>query len=180
MKTTKVNHSEILNSLKAEFTTLTSAYESASNAWRNSGTTCEDRDAYLLRTMSSIREQLRDLEAQMKFHEIMLQDKKYATEWLWSDAHAYEIIEEKSATIILVRQLKATIKPEAQKALHDSFVPGGFCGHFENDLQEWDFDTCESNPIETIRKHKDGRWYGCGKRRFTIEAEPYEHFDYNF
>ena len=180
MKTTKVNHSEILNSLKAEFTTLTSAYESASNAWRNSGTTCEDRDAYLLRTMSSIREQLRDLEAQMKFHEIMLQDKKYATEHLWTDAHAYEIIEEKTDKMILVRRMKATIKPEAQKALHDSFVPGGFCGHFDNNLQEWDFESIEDAGLETIRKHKDGKWYGRSGTHFTIEAQPREIFDYNF
>ena len=121
-----------------------------------------------------------DLEQKIEFHKIMLQDKKYATEWLYSDAHAYEIIEEKSATTILVRRMKATIKPEAQKELHESFVPGGFCGHFDNNLQEWNYETCESNPIETIRKHKDGRWYGCGKRRFTIEAEPYEFYDYNF
>ena len=180
MKTNKINHSEILNSLKAEYTTLKSAYDSASRAWMKSGISCEDRDAYILRTMSTLREQISELEAQMKFHEIMLQEKKYATMWLWIDAHAYEIIEEKSATVILVRQLKATIKKDAQKALHDSFVPGGFCGHFDNDLQEWDFTTDESNPIETIRKHKNGRWYGLGKTRFTIEAEPYERYDYNF
>jgi hypothetical protein len=130
--------------------------------------------------MSSIREQLRDLEAQMKFHEIMLQDKKYATEWLWTDAHAYEIIEEKSEKVIIVRRMKATIKKEAQKALHDSFVPGGFCGHFDNDLQEWDYESDESYGLETIRKHKDGKWYGYGGRRFTIEAQPREVYDYNF
>ena len=38
----------------------------------------------------------------------------------------------------------------------------------------------DRSEIETIRKHKDGRWYGLGKARFTIEAEPYERFDYNF
>ena len=178
MKTTKVNHSEILNSLKAEYITLTREREAARKVWM--ANTDRNRKMELYDRYHANDEAIENLEREIKFHTIMLQDKKYATEWLWSDAHAYEIIEEKSATIILVRQMKATIKPEAQKALHDSFVPGGFCGHFENDLQEWDFDTCESNPIETIRKHKDGRWYGCGKRRFTIEAEPYEHFDYNF
>lgn len=180
MKTTKTNHSEILNSLKAEYATLKSAYDSASKAWRNSGTSSEARDVHLLRTMSSIRKQLCDIENQMKFHEIMLQEKKYATEWLWTDAHAYEIIEEKSEKAIIVRRMKATIKKEAQKALHDSFVPGGFCGHFDNSLQEWDYESDESNSLETIRKHKDGKWYGCGGRRFTIEAQPCEIYDYNF
>lgn len=180
MKTTKPNHSEILNSLKAEFTTLTNAYESTSNAWRNSGTTCEDRDEHLFRTMISIRKQLSDLESQMKFHEIMLQEKKYATEHLWSDAHAYEIIEEKSEKVIIVRRMKATIKKEALKALQDSFVPGGFAGHFDNNLQEWDFESIEDAGLETIRKHKDGMWYGRGGTHFTIEAQPREIYDFNF
>lgn len=116
----------------------------------------------------------------LKFHEIMAQEKKYATEHLYTDKHAYEIIEEKSDTTIIVRQMKATIKLEAQKALQDSFVPGGFCGHFDNEVQEWDYEPDERMPLETIRKHKDGHWYGCGHRRFTIEAQPREFHDYNF
>ena len=180
MKTTRPNHTEILNSLKTEFETLTSARDSALKAWRDSGNGYEDRDICLMRTISRLDNEIRDMEAQIKFHTIMLQEKKYATMWLWSDAHAYEIIEEKSDKMMLVRQLKATIKPEAQKALRESFIPGGFCGHTDNDLQEWDFESDERNPIETIRKHKDGKWYGAGKSRFTIEAEPYERFDYNF
>lgn len=178
MKTTKINHSEILNSLKAEYITLTREREQARKVWM--ANTDRSKKMELYDRYHANDEAIEKLEREIKFHTVMLQDKKYATMWLWSDAHAYEIIEEKSDKVILVRQMKATIKPEAQKELHDSFVPGGFCGHFDNDLQEWDFATNESNPIETIRKHKDGRWYGAGKTRFTIEAEPYERFDYNF
>lgn len=179
MKTKKINHSEILNSLKAEYITMTREREAARKAWLASRDD-KTESHKLYEVYHSNDETIENLEREIKFHTVMLQEKKYATLWLFSDAHAYEIIEEKSDKVILVRQLKATIKPEAQKALHDSFVPGGFCGHFNNDAQEWDFATDESNPIETIRKHKNGRWYGLGKARFTIEAEPYERFDYNF
>jgi hypothetical protein len=110
----------------------------------------------------------------------MAQDKKYATLHLYSDAHAYEIIEEKSDTTIIVRQMKATIKPEAMAALRKSFVAGGFMGHTDNSLQEWDYEIDETQPLETIRKHKDGKWYGYGGSRFTIEAQPREFHDYNF
>lgn len=175
--TTKINHSEILNSLKVELEKQTTERNKAREVWLNNDSKPRGRDLY--DNYRKISDNVERLEHEIKFHTIMLQDKKYATEWLYSDAHAYEIIEEKSANTILVRQLKATIKPEAQKKLQESFVPGGFCGHFDNDLQEWNFETCETNPIETIRKHKDGFWYGCG-RRFTICAEPYEHYDYNF
>lgn len=181
MKTTKINHSESVKSIKAQLGVLVCKKDGYWKAFITARAN-EDKayaeecwDAY-----SQVNEEMSKLKSELKFHEIMLQEKKYATMWLWSDAHAYEIIEEKSDKVILVRQLKAIIKPEARKDLHDSFVPGGFCGHFDNDLQEWDFATNESNPIETIRKHKDGRWYGAGKTRFTIEAEPYERFDYNF
>ena len=180
MKTTKVNHTEILNSLKAEYQTLTSAYESAGKAYRSSGPSFEERDHNMLRTLCRIDEQKREIESKMKFHEIMLQEKRYATEWLWSDAHAYEIIEEKSEKAIIVRRMKATIKKEAQEALRESFVPGGFCGHFENSLQEWDFESDETNGLVTIRKHKDGRWYGNGGMHFTIESQPREVYDFNF
>lgn len=180
MKTMKVNHTEILNNLSNELATLKSAHESASKAWSESGQSLYDRDEHLLKTMVKIDNQIKKLEKTMEFHRIMLQDKKYATMWLWSDAHAYEIIEEKSGTMLTVRRLKATLKKDAEKALRDSFEVGGFCGHFENSCQEWDFETDESNPIETIRKHKDGRWYGCGGMRFTIKAEPYERYDFNF
>lgn len=180
MKTAKVNHSEILNSLKAELENLMSKREEKREAWLEARQLNKPWSHELWEEWHATDDQKEKLESEIKFHEIMLQEKKYATHWLWSDAHAYEIIEEKSATVILVRQLKATLKPEAEKALRESFESGGFCGHFNNDAQEWDFATNESNPIETIRKHKDGRWYGLGKARFTIEAKPYERYDYNF
>ena len=180
MKATKVNHIEILNNLKAELSVLTRETEEAENKWFNTRDINGRTDTKLFDVYFALDNKKNKLERERKFHEIMLQEKKYATEWLWSDAHAYEIIEEKTDKMILVRRMKATIKPEAKDALHESFVPGGFCGHFNNDLQEWDFEVDEKQPIEIIRKHKNGLWYANGKRHFTIEAKPYEHYDFNF
>ena len=174
MKTTKVNHSEKANTIKEELEIRQAKRLQDIKNWRENG---GKRGTYHcdLENLHAIER----LEKELKFHEIMMQEKKYATEWLWSDAHAYEIIEEKSEKAMIVRRMKATIKPQAQKKLHDSFIPGGFCGHFDNDLQEWDFESDNSNPIVTIRKHKDGLWYGNGLQ-FSIMAEPYERYDYNF
>lgn len=175
MKTTKVNHNEIAKAIKAELKTREAKGLQDFKNWKANGG--EDYRTYHC-DMENLHA-IERLKAELEFHEIMMQEKKYATEWLWSDAHVYEIIEEKSEKAITVRRMKATIKPEAQKALHDSFEIEGFCGHFDNNLQEWNFESDESNPIITIRKHKDGLWYANGSR-FSIMKEPYKRYDYNF
>lgn len=181
MKTTKTNHNEALINLRADHMVATREREAAREAWlANRNVVTAEVAENLYENYHSYDKQIEKLEEEIKFHSIMLQDKKYATRWLYTDAHAYEIIEEKTDKMILVRQLKATIQEDARKALHNSFVPGGFCGHYDNELQEWDFATDENNPIETIRKRKNGRWYDASGSLFTITAEPYERFDYNF
>lgn len=109
-------------------------------------------------------------------------EKWYMTEYLHSDAHAYEVVEVYSRGKMDVRQLKATEKPEAREARMASFIPGGFVGTFDNSLQEWDFESDESNPIITVRLHKDGCYYRAGTRTcpFRMEDGPYEHYDFNF
>ena len=176
---TAINHSEIADGLKAKLQTLEAAYDEALELWRKSGD-FEHRSDDLWQKCSDINRDIEPMKRELQFHEIMMQEQAYATEWLWSDAHAYEVIEEKSEKVMLVRRMKATLKESAKEALHESFVPGGFFGHFNNDLQEWDFESDESNGIETIRKHKDGRWYNRSGMHFTIDAKPYERYDYNF
>ncbi len=178
MKT--INHQEQIAALRPVIGGLICKRDGYERAWLLALANGDANKNSLWEEYSRIKDEIKNLKAQLTFHTIMAKEKKYAVMWLYSDAHAYEIIEEKSDKTILVRRLDATIKPEAKKLLHDSFVPGGFCGHYDNDLQDWDFAVNENNPIETIRKHKDGRWYGIGKTRFTIEAEPYEKYDYNF
>ena len=180
MKTKKTNHSEVVKSMKAQVGELICKRDGYEKAWVNAMKMGDPMQEELWQLWKRYDTEVKTMKSILKFHEIMAQDKKYATEHLYTDKHAYEIIEEKSDTTIIVRQMKATIKPEALKALRKSFVPDGFIGHTNNDLQEWDCEPDESMPLETIRKHKDGKWYGCGGRRFTIEAKPYEFFDYNF
>lgn len=180
MKQKKTNHSEALESLKAQYDILMKVREEKRESWLEARRLHEDWASESWKEYHATDDEKERLEREMKFHQIMLQDKKYATYWLWSDAHAYEIIEELSNTKMTVRRMKVTLKPEAKKELHESFEPGGFCGHFDNSLQEWDYESVEDNPIETIRKHKNGKWYATGKRHFTIEAEPYERYDFNF
>ena len=180
MRKKKINHQEILDKLTVDYDSLKKELEIAKKAWLDNLNGDQRQRAYLYDVYEEKGRELQKLEREIRFHQIMLQEKKYASALYWSDIHAYEIIEEKSDKVILVRRLKATIKPESKKELHDSFVPGDFCGHYDNNLQEWNFEVNESNPIETIRKHKNGLWYGAGNLRFSIESETREYYDYNF
>jgi hypothetical protein len=180
MTTTNVNHSEIVKSMKPKIGELICKRDGYNRAWVNAMKMNDPMQEEFWQLWKQYNIQVETMKEELKFHEIMAQAKKYATCHLYTDAHAYEIIEEKSDKVIKVRQMKATIKPEAKVALRKSFVPGGFFGRTDNDLQEWICESDESNPIITIRKHKDGKWYSRWGSRFTIEAQPREFRDYNF
>lgn len=111
-------------------------------------------------------------------------EKKYVSEYLWSDVHAYEVLEEINENKYLIRRLKATVTDKAKKALNESFVPGGFCGHFDNSLQEWTFESDEKATPFFLKRNKKGRWHPEGVRPSTVHwhvlARPYEHYDYNY
>ena len=114
--------------------------------------------------------------------ELLPIDKKWFTQFLWSDAHCFEIVEQRTPDLYMVRQMKATPTAEADKQLKESFIPGGFCGHFDNSLQDWVFESDYKNPVIAIRRHKNGKFYEANTRTcpFVMLDHQYEHYDYNF
>ena len=165
----QVNHTEMESKLTAELDLLAKTMEDKRNA------NAYDDEYFQMRRKAD------DLAFEIRYHKIMAQDKKYASEHLWSDVHAYEILEEKTPTTLLVRRLKATRTQESREQMADSFVAGGFVGHFDNYLQEWTFESDESNPVIAIRRHKDGLFYAPHSSCcFSIHEKPYEFYDFNF
>ncbi len=126
--------------------------------------------------------QAEQIQKSIERNEAYLGEKWYMTEYLFSDAHAYEVVEVYSIDKMDVRRLKAIEKPEAREARMASFIPGGFVGNFDNSLQEWMFEVNEKEPIITVRRHKDGNFYRAGTRtcHFVPHSEPYEWYDFNF
>lgn len=124
-----------------------------------------------------VRERIEKIET-----ELLPNDKKFFTEFLYTDAHAYEVIEQKTENCYVVRQFNVELTAEAKKDLMESFEPGGFCGHFDNGCQEWIYTSNENNPLITIRRHKNGKFYRSNTNTcpFVMMNEPYEHYDYNF
>lgn len=124
----------------------------------------------------------RQIEDRIENNQPFTAERWYMTEYLYSDAHAYEVIEVYSFRKMDVRRLDAKLTTNAKKKLQDSFIPGGFIGHTDNDLQEWTFESNVDNPIITVRLHKDGRYYRPSSRSvyFMIHDSPYEIHDFNF
>lgn len=123
----------------------------------------------------------KELEERRDFLRIVLLDKKYANQYMYTDVQPWEVIEEKSEYKIVVRRMKSTLKEGAKKELHDSFVPGGFLGHFDNSKQEWIIEPDENGIVTTLRMHKDGYWYEAGcSTPFKLAAKPERYYDYNF
>jgi hypothetical protein len=113
---------------------------------------------------------------------VLAAEKKYANQHLYSDIQPWEVIDEKSPTRIVVRAMRSQIRPEAARALQESFVAGGFFGHFDNDAQKWDITPDKDGVVVELRKHKDGHWYEAGDRHcpFVLATEPVKRYDYNF
>ena len=142
----------------------------------------KERENLLYRGWKKEHEAVKDLKSRKQELLILVAEKKYANQYLYSDVNPWEVIEEKSPVRIVVRAMRCQIKPEARKALQESFVPGGFLGHFDNAVQEWDISPDKDGMTIELRKHKDGRWYEAGSRScpFILSTEPFKRYDYNF
>jgi hypothetical protein len=102
---------------------------------------------------------------------------QYAMHSGWSDTDPYEVVRYISDKCIEVREMKAEMAADYKP----NFAPGGFSGHCTNQgSQKWVITSDESGAVERIRLHKDGRWYGVGKRRFVLANEPRKYYDFNF
>ena len=117
---------------------------------------------------------------EIKKLELELLEKKYANHYGYSDVEPYEVVEEITPNKYLIRWMKSVQTEESKNKLKESFVVGGFCGHFDNDLQEWNIASCEDVLPFAIRRHKDGKWYDVYHRKYVISSKPIKFYDFNF
>jgi len=103
--------------------------------------------------------------------------KKYANQYLFSDAYPYEVIDIKTPRKVIIRRMDSVLdnnfKPE--------IIPGGFVGHCVNsDEQKWNY---SSDPYATpfaIRLNKKGEWKDVYGNKYGMSDKPYRKYDYNF
>jgi hypothetical protein len=101
----------------------------------------------------------------------------YANRIGYGDINPHEIVRVISNKCIEVRSMDA----ERDKSVELTWAAGGFAGHCVNqNEQKWVITSNDSYPVERVRLHKDGRWYGVGKQRFTLSDNPVKFYDFNF
>ena len=113
---------------------------------------------------------------------LIARDKHYCNRYYYTDIEPYEVVEYVNEKTLIVRSMNAELTSESEQALKDSFVAGGFSGHYDNDLQEWDITPNEQGTILKVRLHKDGYYHAAGDKgtRFRLSARPVKWYDYNF
>lgn len=101
----------------------------------------------------------------------------YANHIGWSDVSPYEIVRVISDKCIEIRRMDA----ERDKGVELMWAEGGFAGNCANqNEQSWVISSNPTATVERIRLHKDGCWYGIGKRRFMLSDTPRKFYDFNF
>ena len=109
-----------------------------------------------------------------------LADVLYLNEILYSDVNPYEVVEMITPNKWVVRELDATLKTEAKKNIQDSFCPGGFVGHVDNDYQEWDIRVNEKNPLITVFRGRKTKYFKIGGMPMSMTLHPIKIYDFNF
>ena len=104
-------------------------------------------------------------------------DYGFASQHLYSDVEAWEIVKVVSEKCIEVRRMDTEHSID-----HLEQIPGGFAGHVVN--QQDQKVTYTSNPENAVirirrRKGSETQW-GYKGARFTLREQPYAFYDYNF
>lgn len=109
-----------------------------------------------------------------------LGDVLYLNEILHSDINPYEVVEMITPNKWLIRKLDTTLKSEARKKMQDSFCPGGFAGHVDNDCQEWEISVNENNPLITVFRGRKNKHFKIGSMPMSMSHSPIKIYDFNF
>jgi len=101
----------------------------------------------------------------------------HVSEYLYTDVHAYEIVNVVSDKTIEIRAME--VKHDIS---HLTQHVGGFSAHTENQHnQKVTYASKSNNPVIRIRRKKNNpnAWTGNGGR-FGLTEAPYAFYDYNF
>ena len=130
--------------------------------------------------MKPVQEKIKSLKEELQHAVFMSLEKKYMTQCLHSDANPYEVIEERTEKLWIVRRMKAEETEESKQRRSTSFAMGGFLGHFDNSVQDWHIEPDPEGEVVAIRLHIDGRWYDAYGLRYVPSQKPYKFYDFNF
>ena len=106
--------------------------------------------------------------------------KNYANRIMFSDIRPYEVVKVISENKMEIREMNAVETEASREARAETFHEGGFIGNCDDGDQKWDITSNPNNPITTIRRHKDGKWYCVGGNKYILSDTPKKFYDFNF
>lgn len=178
---TKEEFAKKAHELNESVVVLTKAYEKASKKWLSDHSGNDDKT---YQEYCKAERLMRKAKKDAEHYNMLASDGPlYANQHFYTDWEPWEVIEIVTDNCIIVREMSAEVTEESAKKLQESFVPGGFFGHTNNDLQKWDIKSNPDGQVAKIRRHKDGAFYlpnSRGGSRFWLDTKPYKYYDYNF
>lgn len=106
--------------------------------------------------------------------------KKFANKILYTDIEPFEVVKECTENLYVIRHMKSTETVDSINARKQNFIPGGFMGHTDNDVQEWKYESDINSELIKIRKHKNGMWYDTNGMMYKISDKPIKFYDFNY
>jgi hypothetical protein len=133
--------------------------------------------------LEMVRKHLSEVTERIQWMELITLPKIYMNRMCYTDIEPYEVVKINTVKNITIRPMKSVETQESKAARIASFIPGGFCGHTDNSVQQWDItsdETIDEKDYITVRMHKDGRYYDAQGGVYIISKTPTRYYDFNF
>ena len=173
----KKAHRDALSALDTRLAEKEIAVDAARREWKESN--YSDAGWANLKAAEKALEQAR---AEYEKSALIAREKHYCNQYFYSDIEPWEVIGYINEKTLVIRSMNAELTKKGEKALKDSFIASGFCGHYDNEAQEWTITPDERGTTIIVRLHKDGCYHAAGDRgtKFRLSARPVKRYDYNF
>lgn len=133
--------------------------------------------------LEMVRKHLSEVTEKIQWMELITLPKIYMNRMCYTDIEPYEVVKINTVKNMTIRPMKSVETQESKAARIASFVPGGFCGHTDNSVQQWDItsdETIDEKDYITVRMHKDGMYYDAQGGVYVMSKTPTRYYDFNF
>lgn len=157
------------------------AYKALPNVTHDSKEFQKAFDGYYNKICKPNKDKIDSMQREAEQCRIRSLDKFYCNCHLYSDINPYEVIEVISDNSLKLRSMSSVQTAESVERLRESFIPGGFCGNFDNLVQEWICTPDRNGIVVTVHKRKDGHFYETGgSTPYVLSDKPKRYRDFNF
>ena len=133
--------------------------------------------------MEDLYKDIRTIGKWLEHVSILLSPKIYMNRLLHTDITPWEVVEMCTPRKFIIREMCAKETEESKQRRIATFEPGGFIGHTDNYVQQWDIYPNEDQATQhdvIVRLHNDGYWYDTNGNQYEMSSTPRKFYDFNF